>query len=128
MISNTLREWPRYSTRTVVSAWRDETIRMPIIIFAAFRIITGIAALLIINVAPASLPSWLNGNPSGETYRLALPNNAPLSALVEPWHRYDTAWQRLADQCIRFNVERIRADADEDATEDLHRTKTQQFE
>ncbi|MEP7288968.1 MAG: hypothetical protein ABI947_24710 [Chloroflexota bacterium] len=92
MISDTLRGWPRYSTRTVVSAWRDETIRIPIIIFAALRVITGIAALLIVHVSPATLPAWLNGNPSGETYFVALPRSAPLASLVEPWHRYDTAW------------------------------------
>ena len=93
MLTQTLPQWPVSIRRTVITTWRaHEAILFPLTMFLVLRIITEIVALTSVQRVPQPRPDWLDANPSGQTYNQALPPDAPLRALVEPWHRYDTAW------------------------------------
>jgi hypothetical protein len=82
-----------YVRDLLASAWQHEAVRFPVRVFVAMRLVTVIAALSMVhNIGGVALPVWLAWNPSGQTYAQALPPNVPLSSLVEPWHRWDTAW------------------------------------
>ncbi len=87
-----LPNWLLFFLQAIVSVWRNESIRFPTLVFLALRVVTGMAALIMVHNIPAPPPVWLAWNPSGQTFAQALPDNAPLANLVEPWHRYDTAW------------------------------------
>ncbi|MEP7289577.1 MAG: hypothetical protein ABI947_27830 [Chloroflexota bacterium] len=99
MIENTgwkLFEFPDGVAR---SLWRDEAVRVSVAVFLVLRLVTGIAALIMVADVPAGKPPllWFDpvtrmGNPSGETFEASLPVNSPLASLVAPWNRYDTAW------------------------------------
>lgn len=97
-------ETPR---QTGVIAWigrvlRSRALRVALAVFAALRIVTLLAALLMVRDMPDGLPNllWYDperrvGNPSGITYFESLPPDSPLAELMRPWRRYDTAWYIL---------------------------------
>lgn len=81
-----------YFQKTVHSLWMDEAIRWAILVFLALRLLTGIAAVIMVHNIPVESPTWLYKNPDSQTYVLALLPDAPLHIIAEPWLRYDTAW------------------------------------
>ena len=71
---------------------RYEALAFPLFIFVLLRLLTGIVAFLVIQQNPVPPAEWIYLNPSGATYALTLPQDAPLYSLTTPWHRYDTLW------------------------------------
>ncbi len=84
--------WLSFPRRVIAAAWHSESVRFSALVFVALRVVTGVAALIMVHNTPAPPPAWLAWNPSGQTYTQALPSNVPLATIVEPWHRWDTAW------------------------------------
>jgi Gpi18-like mannosyltransferase len=78
--------------QSIQAAWRDEAVRFSILVFGVLRLVTGIVVLIMVHNVAAPPPVWLAWNPSGQTYADALPLDAPLATVVEPWRRWDTAW------------------------------------
>jgi len=83
-----------------------------VLVFLALRLLTGVAALIMVTNAPMGKPNMLwydpssgAGNPGGETYEMSLPDSSPLAELVSPWRRYDTVWYaNLAIKGYRANL------------------------
>lgn len=71
---------------------RYEAITFPLLVFLLLRLVTGVVAFLVIQQNPVQPAEWIYLNPSGATYALTLPADAPLYSLTSPWHRYDTIW------------------------------------
>ncbi len=85
-------------------AWRDDAVLFSLVVFIVLRLVTAIAAIIMIQNVPAPPPRWLDWNPSGQTFEQALLPNAPFSNVVSPWHRYDTAWY------VKVAIQGYRAD------------------
>lgn len=95
MTTQTVSAWPlrlRQFTIAALAALKDNAIRVPLLVFLALRLVTGIAAVISVNNAPAAPPDWLWLNSSGQTYNQTMPLDGPLAALIAPWNKYDTAW------------------------------------
>ncbi len=99
--------------RSMLSAlWHDEAVRAGLIVFVVLRLVTAIAAFVLVTTNPVPKPSWLHYDPlnphpneSGETYDQALLPDAPFYALIQAWHRYDTAWY------VKISIQGYKADS-----------------
>src|SRR5579885_3409252 len=85
--------------RTLIAWWNDDAIRIPVVIFVILRLVTAIAALIMVANSSLARPPLLYwdpirhvGNASGEVYYQVLPPNSPLASVVAPWRLYDTVW------------------------------------
>ncbi len=76
---NVLRRW-----------WRDPSIRFPVLIFIAARVLTLVVAVVTVRTVPV-----VNGFANDPIFIESLDArqmNNPLTFLVDPWHRWDTGW------------------------------------
>jgi hypothetical protein len=70
--------------------WQDPSIRVPVLLFAAARLLTLGIGVMALQAGPihnpyASDPIYL-ASLQGRQF------NGPLYSLIEPWHRWDTGW------------------------------------
>jgi Dolichyl-phosphate-mannose-protein mannosyltransferase len=97
--------------RTLVGWWQDNAIRIPLLVFVVMRIVTAVAALIMVANTSLNRPAMLFydpvrhvGNASGEVYYQSLPANSPLASIVAPWRVYDTVWyMKIAIQGYRHD-------------------------
>lgn len=96
------RLWPQGLAEGVYRLWQSRALRVSLAVFTVLRLVTLVAALLMVRDVPDTRPNllWYDperriGNPSGITYADSLPEDAPLHDLMLPWRRYDTAWYIL---------------------------------
>jgi Mannosyltransferase (PIG-V) len=81
------------TSRLALSAqrwWQDPSIRIPMLIFVAARILTLVIAVTAVHIAPVHNP-WV----SEPTFVASLQGRqleGPLNFLLEPWHRWDTGY------------------------------------
>jgi Gpi18-like mannosyltransferase len=70
--------------------WRDPSIRIPILVFIAARVLTFVIAMTAVGVGPVH-NVYANDTifVQSMTGRLV---NSPIAPFIEPWHRWDTGW------------------------------------
>jgi hypothetical protein len=85
--------------QSLLTVWRNDAIRVSAAVFLAARILTLVAAYVLVINTPVVRPKWMifdpakpRNNVSSITYDASLPPSAPLAAITAPWQRYDTAW------------------------------------
>ncbi len=70
--------------------WQDPSIRIPILIFIAVRLLTLIVGSTALRLGPVYNP-YANATIFRESLR-ARQLNGPFSGLLDPWQRWDTGW------------------------------------
>jgi len=81
---------PEHARSRLSRWWHDPSIRIPVLIFIAVRILT-----LIIGVTAVRLGPVINPYANDPIFLASLDGrqlNGPLNGLIEPWHRWDTGW------------------------------------
>src|SRR6185295_5201120 len=79
------------------SLWRDDAVRISVIVFLVLRIATAILALVLVSDTTLERPPMLfwdpilhTGNASGAVYYESIPGNSLLDRISAPWRVYDT--------------------------------------
>jgi len=83
---------PAVSAPTNIFArwWNDASIRIPILVFVAARILTLVIAAAALRIGPVH--NAFANDPIFVASLRARQLDSPLNFLIEPWHRWDTGW------------------------------------